>query len=499
MAENIPAQESIVYQDRRYVGTKETMAYLLFDASQEFNINAYEDRFIFDVLKIDLDKLSIIKAINSVWDIINDVFSGILVDKTRTRWGKFKPYLIALAIPGTILTTLFWATPIFFDDDPNNKAKFFVWLMLAICQEGVGTFQGIAKTGLLATITPHPVDRTRLMMKNQLIGGLFGSQIPEILMGLLIDLVNHKVITAFSLKGTFVTMGLFTSVVAGLVSLYAFINMRERVVQSVDRPSLMEGIRSIINNKPILLYTMAEFLGAFSLNAGINNYYIDVLGSASIKNIVGIPGGFFATASYAYVPWARRKFSTKTLWIVGSMWGEFLMGLVFFVGSIGGRGPEGWYRQPSKMIPTIMAQETIWMTVFGIRRIIPQEMLNEAMDYCEWKNGYRTEGMTSIARGLASKLVKNVSTSIRPALMKMFGYDLKAGFGEQSDRTKYALFALCTIIPFVTSLLSIIPKLMYDLTGRKRELMYEELLVRREAKQKELSTQHALVQEDVQS
>ena len=479
----------VKYQDRRYVGTKETLAYVLFDVSKSFNIDLYAERFVFDVLKIDLSLLAVVNFINTIWDVINDTFTGAIVDKTRTRIGKFKPYLIAFAIPGTIGTCIYWMMPLFFPDgNPMNAAKFFVWLFLALAREGAGTFRDVAATGLLATITPNPIERTSLITKANLFSGMFGEQIPEILMGLLIDLINHKVIN-ITLKATYVFMGVFTALVSGTFALFFFVVAHERVPQSVKPPSIKEGFISIIHNKPILLVTLSEFLGAFTINSGMNNYYIDVLGSASIKNIVGVPGFFITFFSYSYVAWARKHFSTKLLWIVSGSWGDFLMMIVFFLGSIGGIGPGGLYTKPKVMIPIIMCQETLFTFVMGIRRVLPQEIFNEAMDYCEWKTGYRTEGMTTTAKGLATKLVRTVSGTLKPILMKGFGYDLTAGFGKQTYKTKYYLFAMCTVIPFITGSLSIIPKQFYDLSGEKRNRMYDELFAQRLAKQKTISEQ----------
>jgi Na+/melibiose symporter-like transporter len=100
-------QNKIVYQDRRYLGSKETLAYILFDVSKSFNINLYAERFVFDVLHIDFYYLAIVNFINTIWDVINDTFTGVIVDKTRTRWGKFKPYLVVFAIPGTLGTCFY--------------------------------------------------------------------------------------------------------------------------------------------------------------------------------------------------------------------------------------------------------------------------------------------------------------------------------------------------------------------------------------------------------
>ncbi len=484
---------NLVYQDRRYVGTRETLSYVAFDVSKSFNISTYNDRFLFDVLKIDLDLISIINLINGIWDVINDTFIGAIVDKTRTRWGKFKPYLITFAIPGTLGACIYWMMPLFFNDDPMNMMKFVFFLILALVREGTDTFRGIAETGMLATITPHPVDRTRLITKANFFSG-FVEKLPELLMGATIDLVNHKVLD-ISMKGVYVGMGVFTTIVSGLLALWFFLSTRERVIQSEERPSIKQGIQSILNNKPILLITLSEFLGAFSIGSGMNNYYIDVLGSISWKSVVGIPGGLVSNASYAYVGWARRRFSTKALWIAGGSLGDILFAGVYCLGCIGGKGPNGWYRKTSVMVPLLMVQETLFMSVYGIRKVIPSEMFNEAMDYCEWKNGYRTEGMTATTKGLAKKLVGTFSGSAKTFLMKRFGYDLSKGYGLQSDETKFALYTMAMIMPFLTGgLFSIIPKLFYDLTGDKRERMYEELLARRAEAQKTASGTEAIAE-----
>ena len=119
--------------------------------------------------------------------------------------------------------------------------------------------------------------------------------------------------------------------------------------------------------------------------------------------------------------------------------------------------------------------------------LIPTEMYNEAMDYCEWKNGYRTEGMTSVAQGLAQKLSGIVSNYISTWIKQLIGYDLTLYVRgtAQSDSTKFGLFAMFTIVPFLTGIVSIVPMLFYDLNGKKKEQMYEELLERRAALSKE--------------
>ena len=59
------------------------------------------------------------------WDAINDFFMGMIIDNTHSRWGKFKPYLIAFAVPATMMTCLYWMAPLFFGTDPKDLGKFF--------------------------------------------------------------------------------------------------------------------------------------------------------------------------------------------------------------------------------------------------------------------------------------------------------------------------------------------------------------------------------------
>lgn len=491
-AETAPGDEGYVYQNRRYVGTKETIGYVVFDMAQSFNINTYSARFITNILQISLKLQSYVTVINGVWDVVNDVFTGAIVDKTRTRWGKFKPYLMVLAIPGTILTCLYWLLPVFFPGSPpNDMTKFGFYLALALIREGVVTFQGIAQTGMMATITPHPVDRTRLITIANFMSGMLGEKLPEQIMTLLLDLVGNGVFGTpeKTYKKLFVFMGNFTTIVSGVAAFWFFLISRERVMQSVERPSIMQGVRSIINNKPVLLLTLSETLNGFSISGSKSDYLIDVLNFASLNFFTGIPGSIVHPIAYTLVPWFRRHFSSRTLYIVANYIGNILMVPVFLVGCIGGK-KNGLYKKVVPMGIALTLWETTFMFFYGVRKVIPSELYNESMDYCEWKNGYRSEAMTTIAKGLAKKMTGIFSSFITLRVKEWIGYDVSAYVrgSAQTDDAKFGLFTMFTILPFVTSSFGIIPMLFYDLGGKKRERMYEELLARRASLSKEATS-----------
>ena len=171
-------QLSYVYQNRRYVGLKETVGFVLWDAAQSFNINAFSSRFVNNIFELPLSLSALAATINTPWDMLNDVLFATIVDKTRTRWGKFRPYLLALAIPGLIGTLAYWFQPVFLLN-ANKWIKFAFYLFLTMVRDGIGTFQDISRTGLMSTITPHPVDRTRLITVANFASGFFGENIHQ--------------------------------------------------------------------------------------------------------------------------------------------------------------------------------------------------------------------------------------------------------------------------------------------------------------------------------
>ena len=483
--------KNLAYRDRRYVGTKETVAYILDDIAQSFNIGKYDDVFRMNILKISLGLQSVTNSIIGIWDIINDLFLAAIVDRTRTRWGKFKPWLVVYAIPGVLISIIYWGLPLVMGTQGigSTMSRFIPYLFLQIFSNLATSLITIVRTGMTATITPNIIDRTRLITSANLLSG-FVEKAPEILMGLLIDMYinsgsNQELLAtnpnAYQLgySKMFVIGGVVTALASGLFALvYAFV-AKERVMQTVDRPAITSGIKSVLTNKPLLLITLSEILGSFSVGLGTNLYYIEVLNLASMATIVGIPGAVVSPLSYSYVPWARSKFSTKTLWIASSHVDSVLMLGVFGAGELINTKAKKGYENLAVMIPAFMIRETIWMFFWGLRSVIPNEMRNEAIDYGEWKNGFRAEGMTGVAKDIVTKGVNTVKNTIQPLLLKQFGYNPNATQGHQSVKARHALFWMCTFLPVVTGALSIIPKFFYDLSGEKRDRMYAELRERR--------------------
>lgn len=465
--------EFTVY-DRRYVGNKETIAYLLNDFSNAFNINGYTDRFIWDVVKIDFKTNALVSLFTGAWDIINDPVIATIVDKTRTRWGKFRPYLVAFQIPMTLLGALYWLIPFLFPGTSGTfLPKLIYYFSFNVINETAGTFTSIAKAGYMTTITPHPNDRARLITMAELLTGYMGEDLPNYIMGILIDLINNNILK-WKLQNVFLAMGLGTSIISSAFTLYFFIVSRERVMQSIEAPSVKQGLKAVINNYPVLLITLSDFLGGFSVGSSSTNYFIDVLGSATLQTILNLPSGLNGSISYAFVKPIRERFSTKAIWVFEDLYTRFWVILLFIIGSINKN-----YKKRLLMCILFGIQAWFDKWAFGIRKVVKAELYNEAMDYCEWKNGYRVEATIGVARNLISKIQNIVMNSAKSLILSAIGYEQGIAIGTQSDKTKWWLFALCTGVPQITGILAVIPKFLYPLSGNLRNQMYSELMQRR--------------------
>lgn len=474
--------------NRRYVGKTETAAYIAQDFADSFSIGKYNNRFIWDVVKIDFRINGIVTLFTGAWDIINDMFISAIVDRTRTRWGKFRPYLIWMKMPLTLFGMLYWFMPIFFPGTAANYLpKLIYYFAFSVINETAGTFMSISQTGLLSTITPNPEERVRLISQAKFFSRFLGEKMPEWVMGFLIDIINAGK-SSVSLKNLFIAMGSVTSVLSAAMTFWFYMVSRERVAQSIERPSVVDGLKAIINNKPLLLITLSDFLSGFRISQSRSDYYIDVLGQASLQTLVGIPAYPILNISYSFVSPLRKKFTSKKLWIAEDIWTDMCWLIVFALGSI-----DKNFMKRKVMIPVMAIEEFVEMWAYGVRHVIPDELYNEAMDYCEWKNGYRVEAMTGVARGLIVKIQNVVMNSVKNFVLAKIGYVQGLKIGTQTDSAKWWLFALGTGIPIITSAFGILPKFFYPVDEKMRSRMYAELTERRKRIDDEMQGEAAAV------
>ena len=471
---------SNIYRSYNYVGTKETVAYLFNDFSNAFNINGYNERYIWDVVRIDFGIAGIVNLFTGAWDVINDVFISALVDNTRTRIGKFRPYLVLMQIPLSLIGLLYWFLPYFFPNTAGTYIpKLIFYFVFNVITETAGTFTGVARSGYMSTITPNPNERVRLITLAELLTGYMGEDMPGYIFGFLYDMVTTGRWNV-KLRSIFMGMGVSTALISSAFTFWFFLVSKERVPQSIERPDVKAGFKAIVTNYPVLLMCLSEFLANFSVGTGEQNYWIDVFGENSMINtlralVSGISGPV-GSISYAFVAPLRKRFSPKFLWVGADMYGDMCWLGFFLVGIINRN-----YMKLGPMLTAYGFREFFGKLLFGVNKVINADLWNEAMDYCEWKSGFRMEATTGVAKNLVIRLQGVVKGTVQNFIMKAIGYEQGKKVGTQDERTKRWLFILCAIMPTVTGALGILPKMLWPIDKKKRAKMYYELSERRSA------------------
>lgn len=471
-SDDMPITSSESVYGKRYVGAKELITLFVTGEVNKFSLEGYLSYFLLNVFGLDSRIISAFAIASLAWDLINDSIFAYIVDRTRTRFGKFKPWAFATIGPYAVASIALWITPLFIDDKnwgPLSWQKITIYCVIALLKETIGTLYGCATGGLDSTYTPSIDDKAALIALDNIADF---QKVPSYIMVILLDLAAAEAIN-ISVENVYIFMGAGTLLISFLGMFVRLCVIKERVVQVEEKPKLSDGLRNFFGNRLQVLLTLSEILSAFGNVSGpfANMFWLDVIGSASLKVVVGIPASPLTYVSYMYMPKLRKKFTMKQLWFMAKIVPQLGWIIAFIVGF--NNLDNMWI-----MIPALMFHEICISSVYSIGKVIPSLMQQEIIDYGEWKTGKRTEAMTSFVANLAKKLVSQIQDAISTAVVSFIGYE-SGVHSVQSMRTKQAIFAMYTVIPIILGVFSYIPMLFYELDDETRTVMYHELTERR--------------------
>jgi len=328
----------LVDVDRRVISRKETFSYMLFDGNQGFNIDGHKDLFVNGTLQIALKKQSLYNGIAGVWDIVDDFVVSSVIEKTRTRWGKFKPYIFLGGLPYSLIACLYWLLPLFFSKetiaDQNAISKFIAFMAVDLMLELVGNFKAVAIGGYLSTITPYPSDRRRLLSVASYFSIIY-SRLPDLVVEFTLDFIQNGIVkttsTATAINKALMTVGPATAIVAGIITTWYVSIAKERVHQKVETPRIRDSLRIVFSNRPVLMYILSNALGSFGTGFSTNDYYRTVLFMTTFETFAGIPSFFFQPLGFAKYNKLAERFSTKQLFMVSQVFAKtFYIPLWFY-------------------------------------------------------------------------------------------------------------------------------------------------------------------------
>ena len=468
--------------DIRYVGVKETLAYGIANAGQCFGYNiiagSYLSLFFTKVFGVPPEAVAAMMLFLGLWDTFNDPLMGTIVDKTRTRYGKLRPYLLIIPIPLGLATILLFAGPQLLGDKVEVTAKIIYMFVTYFFWELFYTLGDVPFWGMSAAISPSPSDRTRVISSARFISGILGG-ISTPILTVLMDLSNNGTIP-LSLSQVFLLMSIISATYGmGLFSLAGFCT-KERVVQSVKEPSVLDGFKALLRNKPLLLIVIGNVLSAISGIGGFFQayYYSEVVEMNSLTIIISLPGTILGFITYLLIPKVKEKFDNRQIIFLNGFV-RLICGIAVFLVGV------KCFTNLWVVVPLLMVQNLLFSFFNTINMVIPTEMIGDTIDYMEWKTGERNEGISFSVLTFVGKLTGSISGTIGNLLLPLIGLSFVQISATETmtvkayDYTDTLIWGMFTLAPAVLGLLPLIPYIWYDLTGEKLRQVREEMAERR--------------------
>lgn len=384
-------------------------------------------------------------TVAKIADAVLDPVMGSIIDMTRTRWGKLRPYILFSALPVAVLSGLLFTVP---DADEPLKLVYFgvAYLLWGIAY----TVCDVPFWGLIGSAFVDPPARTRVIGFVRAFGaialGLSTLGMPWAARALSFG-SPETTAQGWSLAvfiTSFLGMGVF---------LLAFFNARERQTTAASmRLSFRQLFSTLAKNTSLLMVLLGSILGfgRFIVQAGGAVFVVIAYNSEGTFTLVGaaIIGGL-VISSFA-TPALLRRWSGRTLVIASSLVAVVLYLGLFFAGF-------------ENLVAVLVFIFLTGLTL-GIFLVVQATMIADSVDDVEKRLGVRNDGISFATLTFVSKIMNAVALLVFGVFIVAAGYENGVTVTPAMQGT---VFASITLVPAVSCLVSIVPFLFYRLGGKK--------------------------------
>jgi glucuronide carrier protein len=407
-----------------------------------------------DVVGISAAAVGTLFLVVRAFDAFADIFAGSVVDRTNTRWGKFRPFFVIAGIPVLLLSVATFTVPGGFSDGAKLAYAYVTYALLGLFYSLVNIPYG----SLAAAMTQRPQERAKLASFR-----VFGSALTIIMLAFV---VAPQIKSSPDLQRSLTMTTLAFAVVGAVLYFFLFVTARENVPRDVAQVSFKQTIATLRQNRPLMMLCLSAlaFLSAmFSLQT-VNAFYArDVLGDANYYILITVVSTGAMLVMAPLIPKIVRTFGKKRAYI--------LAGLLGIVGGIG----------VSLAPPSTPAIPIIFFGVLGIALAVVNTLMfameADTVEYGEWKTGFRTEGMTYALFSFTRKLGQAVGGAAAAYTIALGGYI--AGSRTQSEGAIDAIRWAAGYIPAFFIIIAIAIMAIYPLTEQKFQEIVRDVAARR--------------------
>lgn len=445
--------------------------------------------------------ISVFMAIARVWDAINDPMMGTIVDKTKSKWGKCRPYLLFCPALICVITVLCFVNG-FYSKDAATLTKVAVigWAAVSYILWGMSyTIGDIPLWGITSLMTEDPDDRASILSLARIFGGVGAAPallaLVQLSQGLGRSLESsHNLDFNHSQKYGFLIVVTVMTLIGTAMFQLAGIFTRERVEQNEKRYSLKENFKTMWSNVPFRRLIVSSVIRSpiqllMTVAISLLNYYFGDFGMKDYTVYLIILGGAIFIAQFAasaIAPKLCKKHEKKKVYNLSTFVSAICFGLIFVV---------------YKLAPTSLDQP-IWVAAnfvlfagagagMGMLNVLQSIIIADSIDYEEYTNGVRPDGVFFSGQSFATKLSSGIASIIQGVAYSIVGFSsdniekcnnaLQQGASFKHDFPQYAsiMFFLCSVPPAIGLLLSILPMRKYELTNEKHQEILDTLVEKR--------------------
>lgn len=472
---------------KKYLSFKEIAAYSLglfgFQAVVGL-LNSYQAEFDGSILGANVITVAILILIAKILSAVADPIVGNLVDRSKSKLGKFKSMIAYSIIPLVVFTALIFVKV------PFKGFGLYAWIFVTYLIWSIAMTMGdVPSQGIAAALTPNPTERTNVVsISNTFKQVGFSACVVIVPIVCLIIPNGSKVfvkkgeVDSPMIASEYFWVAVLTAVLGcALFALIPLINKERVVVENNEKTTAKDMLAAIKNNKPLMLVIISYFLGfGRQMAMGIQVQAANVLlGSQNLVAVLGIVTAVGSMISMALCPLLIKKLDERKAYILLSVYGFAASIFSFIVGHF-------WFNAPDNMVLTVLFYASLFLIglQFGAVTLMPMIMTADAVDYYEYETGKRMEGAAYSILTLTIKVCLALGTAVGLIFVQLSGYyDTMASSGSFDPHTKDIIFFAYTALPGILALLSVIPMFKYDIVGEKKAMITETLAKRRGAKE----------------
>jgi GPH family glycoside/pentoside/hexuronide:cation symporter len=394
------------------------------------------------------------------WDTINDPIFGHISDRTRTRWGRRRPFLLFGGLPFALAFAMLWWRP------PWERDVFLAayYALAYVVFDAAATFIYMPYFALTPELTSDYDERTSLTtyrMLFSILGSLVAFTVPLAIIGTFRPESAPRVWK----------MGLIFGVASALPFLLVFFGTRERpVFMEQERPSLRQSLGAAMRNRPfvfgliifLLTWVTVEILQATLL------FFVKYVVQREAQNDM-IMATIFVTAAFALPIWefASRHWSKRWAYTAGiAFWAAVQIGMM----TLG----------PGTGLNTILVLCVLAGIGVSAAHVLPWAIIPDAIEWGEWQTGERHEGMLYSLVTLIRKATTSLAIPAVGLILQLTGYVPNAA--EQPPRALMGIRIVIGPIPAALLCLGILFAILYPLSREEYAAIAKELERRRAAR-----------------